>query len=79
MYQFLSVLVIVDIGLSKIIMPKILAIFWFDVKAISFPECFTQIYAVHCFISIESGIFFCMAVDRYVAICHPTSILLHSY
>ncbi|XP_045639063.1 olfactory receptor 688-like [Ursus americanus] len=71
MYQFLSILAIVDIGLATTIMPKILAIFWFDVKAISLPECFTQIYAVHCFISMESGIFLCMAVDRYVAICHP--------
>ncbi|VCX41401.1 unnamed protein product [Gulo gulo] len=71
MYQFLSILAIVDIGLATTIMPKILAIFWFDVKAISLPECFTQIYAVHCFIIMESGIFLCMAVDRYVAICHP--------
>ncbi|XP_029771438.1 olfactory receptor 688-like [Suricata suricatta] len=71
MFQFLSILAIVDIGLATTIMPKILAIFWFDAKAISLPECFTQIYAVHCFISMESGIFLCMAVDRYVAICHP--------
>ncbi|XP_017522363.3 olfactory receptor 56B34-like [Manis javanica] len=71
MYQFLSILAGVDIGLATNIMPKILAIFWFDAKAISLPECFAQIYAVHCFISMESGIFLCMAVDRYVAICHP--------
>ncbi|XP_054436666.1 olfactory receptor 688-like [Pteronotus mesoamericanus] len=71
MYQFLSMLAIVDIGLATTIMPRILAIFWFDAKAISLPECFAQIYAVHCFISMESGIFLCMAVDRYVAICHP--------
>ncbi|XP_057605339.1 olfactory receptor 688-like [Hippopotamus amphibius kiboko] len=71
MYQFLSVLAVVDIGLATTIMPKILAIFWFDAKAISLLECFTQIYAVYCSISMESGIFLCMAVDRYVAICHP--------
>ena len=71
MYQFLSILAIVDIGLATTIMPRILAIFWLDAKAISLPECFAQIYAVHCFISMESGIFLCMAVDRYVAICHP--------
>ncbi|XP_068964902.1 olfactory receptor 56B1-like [Petaurus breviceps papuanus] len=71
MYQFLSVLSIVDIGLATTIMPKILAIFWFDAKAISLPECFAQIYAIHCFVCMESGIFLCMAFDRYVAICQP--------
>ncbi|XP_074046575.1 olfactory receptor 56B1-like [Macrotis lagotis] len=71
MYQFLSILSIVDIGLATTIMPKILAIFWFDAKAISLPECFVQIYAIHGFVGMESGIFLCMAFDRYVAICHP--------
>ncbi|XP_049746146.1 olfactory receptor 56B4-like [Elephas maximus indicus] len=71
MYHFLGILAVVDIGLATTIMPKILAIFWFDSKAISLPECFAQIYAIHCFFGMESGIFLCMAVDRYVAICHP--------
>ncbi|XP_049746452.1 olfactory receptor 56B4-like [Elephas maximus indicus] len=71
MYYFLGILATVDIGLATTVMPKILAIFWFDSKAISFPECFAQIYAIHCFFCMESGIFLCMAVDRYVAICHP--------
>ncbi|XP_003422934.2 olfactory receptor 56B4-like [Loxodonta africana] len=71
MYHFLEILAVVDIGLATTIMPKILAIFWFDSKAISLPECFAQIYAIHYFLCMESGIFLCMAVDRYVAICHP--------
>ncbi|XP_053418823.1 olfactory receptor 688 [Nycticebus coucang] len=71
MYHFLGVLAVVDIGLATTIMPKILAIFWFDAKAISLPECFAQIYAIHSFMCMESGIFLCMAVDRYVAICYP--------
>ncbi|XP_076968339.1 olfactory receptor 56B4-like [Tamandua tetradactyla] len=71
MYHFLSILSVVDIGLATTIMPKILAIFWFDAKAISLSECFAQIYAIHCFFCMESGIFLCMAVDRYIAICHP--------
>ncbi|XP_077615641.1 olfactory receptor 56B34-like [Crocuta crocuta] len=71
MYQFLGILALVDIGLATTIMPKILAILWFDAKAISLPECFAQIYAIHTFMAMESGIFLCMAVDRYVAICHP--------
>uniref|UniRef100_A0A287CY15 G-protein coupled receptors family 1 profile domain-containing protein n=1 Tax=Ictidomys tridecemlineatus TaxID=43179 RepID=A0A287CY15_ICTTR len=38
---------------------------------ISFPECFAQIYAIHSFMCMESGIFLCMALDRYIAICYP--------
>ncbi|XP_012642044.3 olfactory receptor 56B4 [Microcebus murinus] len=71
MFHFLAVLAVVDIGLATTIMPKTLAIFWFDAKAISLPECFAQIYAIHSFFCMESGIFLCMAVDRYIAICHP--------
>ncbi|KAM4845211.1 LOW QUALITY PROTEIN: olfactory receptor 56B1-like [Thomomys bottae] len=32
---------------------------------------FLGILAIHCFVGMESGIFLCMAFDRYVAICHP--------
>ncbi|XP_032216408.1 olfactory receptor 688-like [Mustela erminea] len=71
MYWLLGILAIVDIGLATTIMPKILAILWFEAKAISLPECFAQIYAIHSFMGMESGIFLCMAVDRYVAICYP--------
>ena len=71
MYQFLGILAVVDIGLATTSMPKILAILWFDAKTISLPECFSQIYAIHTFMSMESGVFLCMAIDRYVAICYP--------
>ncbi|XP_007952374.1 olfactory receptor 56B1-like [Orycteropus afer afer] len=71
MYYFLGILSVVDMGLATTITPKILAIFWFNAKVISLSECFAQIYAIHCFVGMESGIFLCMAFDRYVAICHP--------
>ncbi|NP_001001033.1 olfactory receptor Olr198 [Rattus norvegicus] len=71
MYQFLGILAAVDIGLATTSTPKILAILWFDAKTISLPECFAQIYAIHTFMGMESGIFLCMAIDRYVAICYP--------
>ncbi|XP_026347107.3 putative olfactory receptor 56B2 [Ursus arctos] len=71
MYYFLGILAVVDMGLATTIMPKILAILWFSAKAISLPECFAQMYAIHCFVAMESGIFVCMAIDRYVAICRP--------
>ncbi|XP_044943947.1 putative olfactory receptor 56B2 [Mustela putorius furo] len=71
MYSFLGILAVVDMGLATTIMPKILAILWFSAKAISLPECFAQMYVIHCFVGMESGIFVCMAIDRYVAICRP--------
>ncbi|KAI5948226.1 olfactory receptor 56B34-like [Manis javanica] len=71
MFQLLGILAVVDIGLATTVMPKILAILCFKDKAISLPECFAQIYAIHSFMCMESGIFLCMAVDRYVAICYP--------
>ncbi|KAG5199706.1 hypothetical protein JEQ12_006185 [Ovis aries] len=71
MYYFLGILAVVDMGLATTIMPKILAILWFNAKAISFLWCFIQMYAIHCFVAMESGIFVCMAIDRYVAICRP--------
>ncbi|XP_004683695.1 PREDICTED: olfactory receptor 56B4-like [Condylura cristata] len=71
MYHLLGILAVVDMGLATTIMPKILAIFWFDGKVISLPECFAQMYAIHCLFGMESGIFLCMAMDRYIAICHP--------
>ncbi|XP_025843023.2 olfactory receptor 56B2 [Vulpes vulpes] len=71
MYYFLGILAVVDMGLATTIMPKILAILWFSAKAISLPECFAQMYVIHFFVGMESGIFVCMAIDRYVAICQP--------
>ncbi|XP_038619485.1 olfactory receptor 688-like [Tachyglossus aculeatus] len=71
MFYFLAVLALVDMGLSTTIMPRILAILWFNACTISLSECFFQIYAIHTFMGLESGIFLCMAIDRYVAICHP--------
>lgn len=82
MYHFLGILAVVDMGLATTIMPKILAILWFDAKAISLPECFLQMYVIHCFVAMESGVFVCMAMDRYVAICRPlhyTSIVTGSF
>ncbi|XP_011381461.1 putative olfactory receptor 56B2 [Pteropus vampyrus] len=82
MYYFLGILAVVDMGLATTIMPKILAILLFSAKAISLPACFAQMYVIHCFVGMESGIFACMAIDRYVAICQPLrypSIITESF
>ncbi|XP_004434195.1 PREDICTED: olfactory receptor 52M1-like [Ceratotherium simum simum] len=81
MYFFLCMLAIVDLVLSTSTMPKLLAIFWFGAHNIDPDACLAQMFFIHCFATVESGIFLAMAFDRYVAICDPlhhTSVLTHA-
>ncbi|KAM9170861.1 olfactory receptor 52E4-like [Pangshura tecta] len=71
MYYFLCMLAVSDLVLSTSILPKTLSIFWFNSREIDFSACLTQMYFIHCFLAMESGIFVAMAYDRYVAICDP--------
>ncbi|KAM7181110.1 olfactory receptor 52R1-like [Macrochelys suwanniensis] len=71
MFYFLCMLAVTDLVLSMSILPKTLSIFWFNSREIDFSACLTQMYFLHCFLMVESGIFVAMALDRYVAICHP--------
>ncbi|XP_069325481.1 olfactory receptor 52A1-like [Eulemur rufifrons] len=71
MYVFLGMLGATDIALASSIMPKMLGIFWFHVPEIYFDSCLLQMWFIHTFQCMESGILLAMALDRYVAICYP--------
>ncbi|XP_024077203.1 olfactory receptor 52E2-like [Terrapene carolina triunguis] len=71
MYQFLCMLDVTDLVLSTSTLPKTLGIYWFNSREIDFSACLTQMYFIHCFSVMESGILVAMALDRYVAICDP--------
>ncbi|XP_065801149.1 olfactory receptor 56A4-like [Muntiacus reevesi] len=71
MYYLLAILSVLDVILCLTVIPKVLLIFWFDMKRISFMGCFLQMFIMNTFLPMESSTFLVMAYDRYVAICHP--------
>ncbi|KAM6158756.1 olfactory receptor 52R1-like [Rhynchocyon petersi] len=71
MYLFLAMLAFTDLILSSSSQPKMLAILWFHAHEIEYHACLIQVFFIHAFSSVESGVLMAMALDRYVAICFP--------
>ncbi|KAF1663533.1 Olfactory receptor 51F2, partial [Aptenodytes patagonicus] len=70
MYYFLSMLAMADLGLSLSTLPTTLAIFWFESTSLHFEACIVQMYFIHSFSAIKSGVLVAMVFDRFVAICY---------
>ncbi|XP_018430149.1 PREDICTED: olfactory receptor 51E1-like [Nanorana parkeri] len=71
MYIFLFLLASVELLMATTVMPQMLGVFWFHQQQITFNLCLTQMFFIHFLSALESGVLVAMAVDRYVAICHP--------
>ena len=71
MYFFLSNLSLVDICFTTVIVPQMLLNVLTQRKAILFAQCLAQMYFFVAFGITDSFLLAAMALDRYVAICHP--------
>lgn len=80
MYFFLCMLSFNDLGVSLSTLPTVLPIFCFGRSDVAFDACLAQMFFIHSFSFMESGILLAMSFDRFVAICNPlrySSTLTH--
>ncbi|KAM8815897.1 LOW QUALITY PROTEIN: olfactory receptor 52D1-like [Rhynchonycteris naso] len=82
MFLFLCMLSVTDLVLSTSTLSHMLCLFWLGAHDIAFDACLAQMLFIHSFTAMESGFCLTMAIDHYVAICHPlrhTTILTHAH
>ncbi|XP_017944676.2 olfactory receptor 52A5-like [Manacus vitellinus] len=70
-HRLLAMLAAVDVLMVTAVVPKLLGVLWLNSAEMGYVACFVQMFLVHSATSAESGLLLAMAIDRYVAICHP--------
>ncbi|KAM4807454.1 olfactory receptor 6K6 [Urocitellus parryii] len=71
MYFFISVLSFLEIWYTTTTIPKMLFNLVSEQKTISLAGCLMQMYFFHSLGITEGCVLTAMAIDRYIAICHP--------
>ncbi|KAM9220644.1 LOW QUALITY PROTEIN: olfactory receptor 51I1 [Dugong dugon] len=71
MYYFLSMLSLNDLRVSLSTLPTVLGTFCFSHRHVGFDACLVQMFFIHTFSFMESGILLAVSFDRFVAICDP--------
>ncbi|KAM6066330.1 olfactory receptor 14J1-like [Chlamydotis macqueenii] len=71
MYFFLLNLSLLDLGTISTTVPKSMANSLWDIRAVSYTGCATQVFLFALLIVAEYCLLTIMAYDRYVAICKP--------
>ncbi|XP_067255254.1 olfactory receptor 1E16-like [Chanodichthys erythropterus] len=71
MYIIMLSMSLSDIGFCTVALPKVISRYWFNDGYIAFYICLFQRQLIHYFGTLNSLIMMIMALDRYLAICHP--------
>lgn len=71
MYLFLSMLAVTEVGVSVSTLPTVMGILWFNAFQVDFDGCLSQMFFIHTFSCMESGVLLAMSYDRFVAIYNP--------
>lgn len=71
MYFFLAMMAFVELGVFVSTLPTVLGIFLFGINDVSFGGCLLQMFSMHSFTLMESGVLLAMSADRFVAIYSP--------
>nr|XP_056720149.1 olfactory receptor 4N2-like [Euleptes europaea] len=71
MFFFLANLAFMDICYSAVTPPNMIANLFNKQKSISYQGCMAQIFFIHFLGGAEFFLLIAMAIDRYMAICHP--------
>ncbi|KAK9962366.1 hypothetical protein ABG768_007736 [Culter alburnus] len=68
-------LAMADLALGTTTYPRVIAKYWMSDKIISFNACFVQMYFVHFLGATNLFLMALMALDRFIAICNPITLL----